>query len=222
MYPIAHFKTITHHRHLVMLYCFRAGIGWQGLGHDLSKYAPVEFISGMRLSRSQPKRCGTQSQGISYAHSPQRRNKHHIEYWIGLFQAHWDDGGDGNAIEVCGRIGVRSNRRQQGVWQNKLQRRLRIGLLYALAPSLLGPSQNRSALYRNPHDAKREWRRRHVFRAKTDDSKEQKVNTPAKPNVCEGVFLWFTLKAAFVSRKIRRQKEVRFPIWNSGQRLSHR
>lgn len=69
MYPIAHFKTITHHRHLVMLYCFRAGIGWQGLGHDLSKYAPVEFISGMRYYQGDrsPNDAERKAKGISYA-----------------------------------------------------------------------------------------------------------------------------------------------------------
>ena len=31
MYPIRHFRTITHHRHLVRKYCFRLGLYWQGL-----------------------------------------------------------------------------------------------------------------------------------------------------------------------------------------------
>ena len=34
-----HFKTITHHRHQVIRNCFKAGIPWQGLKHDLSKYS---------------------------------------------------------------------------------------------------------------------------------------------------------------------------------------
>ena len=37
MHPIRHFITITRHRHTVIRHCFRAGIGWQGLRHDLSK-----------------------------------------------------------------------------------------------------------------------------------------------------------------------------------------
>jgi hypothetical protein len=28
--------------------CFKAGIGFQGLFHDLSKYSPTEFIPGAR------------------------------------------------------------------------------------------------------------------------------------------------------------------------------
>ena len=43
-----HFKTITRHRHQVIRNCFKAGIPWQGLRHDLSKYSPTEFLEGAR------------------------------------------------------------------------------------------------------------------------------------------------------------------------------
>lgn len=43
MKPWRHFKTITHHRLLVMINCFRIGLIRQGLSHDLSKYSPTEF-----------------------------------------------------------------------------------------------------------------------------------------------------------------------------------
>ena len=48
MKALEHFKTITHHRHLVMGYCFKLGLYRQGLLHDLSKYAPVEFLVGCK------------------------------------------------------------------------------------------------------------------------------------------------------------------------------
>lgn len=48
MHPWLHFKTITRHKLLVMHYCFRAGMYKQGLLHDLSKYAPVEFLVGCK------------------------------------------------------------------------------------------------------------------------------------------------------------------------------
>ena len=38
-----HFKTITTHKIWVMRYCFKIGLYWQGLTHDLSKYSPTEF-----------------------------------------------------------------------------------------------------------------------------------------------------------------------------------
>lgn len=43
-----HFKTITAHKLLVMKYCFKIGLYKQGLLHDLSKYAPSEFLVGAR------------------------------------------------------------------------------------------------------------------------------------------------------------------------------
>ena len=43
-----HLKTVNHHRHLVRQYCFRLGLYWQGLTHDLSKYSPVEFWAGVK------------------------------------------------------------------------------------------------------------------------------------------------------------------------------
>ena len=48
MRAIEHFKTITHHRRLVRQYCFRLGLYYQGLTHDLSKYSPSEFWRGVR------------------------------------------------------------------------------------------------------------------------------------------------------------------------------
>ena len=48
MKPWKHFVTITHHRMVVMAGCFRIGLFWQGLTHDLSKYSRVEFWNGAR------------------------------------------------------------------------------------------------------------------------------------------------------------------------------
>lgn len=48
-HPLGHFKTITKHRHKVIRNCFKAGIFWQGLRHDLSKYSPTEFIPGAKF-----------------------------------------------------------------------------------------------------------------------------------------------------------------------------
>ena len=43
-----HFRTITKHRHKVIANCAKAGILWQGLRHDLSKYTPTEFVPGVK------------------------------------------------------------------------------------------------------------------------------------------------------------------------------
>lgn len=84
IHPIKHFVTITKHRHMVITHCFRAGIGWQGLRHDLSKYAPVEFWAGAR--HYQGTRSPNEHEREIYGYSPawlhhKGRNKHHFEYW---------------------------------------------------------------------------------------------------------------------------------------------
>ena len=79
-----HFITITRHRHKVMLHCFKAGIFWQGLGHDLSKYSPEEFIPGVKYYQGfrSPNECEREQLGYSKAWMHHKgRNKHHFEYW---------------------------------------------------------------------------------------------------------------------------------------------
>ena len=44
----AHLHTVNLHRRLVRQYCFRLGLYWQGLIHDLSKYSPTEFWRGAK------------------------------------------------------------------------------------------------------------------------------------------------------------------------------
>ncbi len=83
-HPFRHFVTITRHRHCVIRHCFRAGIGFQGLFHDLSKYSPFEFFSGARYyqgSRS-PNEKERELFGYSSAWLHHKgRNRHHFEYW---------------------------------------------------------------------------------------------------------------------------------------------
>ena len=43
-----HWKTINEHKMLVLQHCFRIGLYWQGLTHDLSKYLPSELLMGFR------------------------------------------------------------------------------------------------------------------------------------------------------------------------------
>ena len=79
-----HLRTITKHRHLVMRHCFKAGIPWRGLLHDLSKYSPAEFIPGVRFyTGDRSPTAGERKQyGFSKAWMHHKgRNKHHYEYW---------------------------------------------------------------------------------------------------------------------------------------------
>ncbi len=85
MHPWAHLKTITRHRHLVCRYCFRLGLIWQGLTHDLSKYAPAEFLRGAKYYQGfrSPNDAERRANGVSLAWLHHKgRNRHHFEYWI--------------------------------------------------------------------------------------------------------------------------------------------
>ena len=84
-HPIKHYKTIRHHKMLVMKNCFRCGLYWQGLTHDVSKLAPVEFWAGAKYWQGtcSPNNAQRQAEGYSAAWLHHKgRNKHHLEYWI--------------------------------------------------------------------------------------------------------------------------------------------
>lgn len=81
---IKHFNTITKHRHKVIAHCFKAGILWQGLKHDMSKYSFEEFWQGARhyLGTRSPNEGERHTKGYSIAWMHHKgRNKHHFEYW---------------------------------------------------------------------------------------------------------------------------------------------
>lgn len=82
-----HFKTITHHKFLVMQGCFKVGLYKQGLLHDLSKYSPTEFLTGARYYQGNrsPNAAERDEKGYSEAWMHHKgRNKHHYEYWTDM------------------------------------------------------------------------------------------------------------------------------------------
>ena len=82
-----HFKTITRHRLIVCAKCFRVGLIWQGLTHDLSKYSPTEFFSGVKYYQGtrSPNTAEREDKGFSEAWIHHKgRNRHHFEYWTDL------------------------------------------------------------------------------------------------------------------------------------------
>ena len=82
-----HLRTITKHRHMVIKHCKKAGILWQGLRHDLSKYSPTEFIPGVKYytGTKSPNEGERIDKGYSVAWLHHKgRNKHHPEYWLDL------------------------------------------------------------------------------------------------------------------------------------------
>lgn len=81
---IGHLRTVHKHRAMVRKLCFKCGLYWQGLTHDLSKYSPIEFWNGVKFY------TGTRSPHLgeraAYGYSKawlhhKGRNKHHAEYW---------------------------------------------------------------------------------------------------------------------------------------------
>ncbi|MBE6541227.1 MAG: catalase [Ruminococcaceae bacterium] len=83
-----HLKTITRHKNLVMKYCFKCGIPFRGLLHDLSKYSPEEFIPGAKYyekGKRSPNAHQREVMGYSSAWMHHKgRNKHHFEYWFDI------------------------------------------------------------------------------------------------------------------------------------------
>lgn len=82
-----HFKTITHHKILVMQGCFRVGLYRQGLTHDLSKYSPTEFRVGAKYYQGDRSPNSAERADIGYSTAwmhHKGRNKHHYEYWTDL------------------------------------------------------------------------------------------------------------------------------------------
>ena len=79
-----HLHTVNTHRKNVRKLCFKAGLYWQGLTHDLSKYSPSEFIPGVKYYQGD--RSPNEKERELLGYSPawmhhKGRNKHHIEYW---------------------------------------------------------------------------------------------------------------------------------------------
>ena len=64
--------------------CFRVGLYWQGLTHDLSKYSVTEFWRGARYYQGtrSPNAEEREEKGYSEAWMHHKgRNRHHFEYW---------------------------------------------------------------------------------------------------------------------------------------------
>ena len=87
-----HLKTICKHKYWVFHYCYKAGIPWRGIVHDLSKFSPIEFFESIKYYQgtSSPIDACKKKNGWSAAWLHHKgRNRHHYEYW----QDNFDNGG---------------------------------------------------------------------------------------------------------------------------------
>ena len=81
---LKHLKTIRIHRKYVRKMCFKMGIPWQGLVHDLSKYSPAELsICKYWTGKGSPHQAAREAIGYSpsWIHH-YHKNKHHHMYWL--------------------------------------------------------------------------------------------------------------------------------------------
>ena len=79
-----HLKTIHIHRKYVRQNCFKMGLFWQGLVHDLSKYSITELkIYKYYTGKKSPHQTCREQLGYSpsWIHH-YHKNKHHYQFWI--------------------------------------------------------------------------------------------------------------------------------------------
>lgn len=81
-----HLKTIRVHRKYVRKACFKMGLIWQGLTHDLSKYSFKELSIAKYYTGTRSPHAVCRDR---YGYSPSwqyhyHRNKHHWQYWLSI------------------------------------------------------------------------------------------------------------------------------------------
>lgn len=80
-----HTKTVLKHKFEVAKICFKFGLYWQGIIHDLSKFSPTEFIPSVKYYSGvrSPIEAEKEDKGYSMAWLHHKsRNKHHFWYWV--------------------------------------------------------------------------------------------------------------------------------------------
>lgn len=80
-----HLKTISTHKYYVAKYCFKFGLYWQGIVHDLSKFSPTEFWTSVKYYQGNrsPIEAEKEDKGYSMAWLHHKsKNKHHFWYWV--------------------------------------------------------------------------------------------------------------------------------------------
>ena len=90
-----HLKTVRTHRKYVCKACFNAGLYWQGLTHDLSKYSLTELkICKYYTGKGSPHQVAREELGYSpsWIHH-YHTNKHHFQFW-------WDEDEEGKIIPM--------------------------------------------------------------------------------------------------------------------------
>jgi hypothetical protein len=80
-----HAKVVLRHKYYVMRECFKAGLYWQGLLHDIGKFSIKEFFTSARYFQGtkSPIDAEKEKNGYSYAWLHHMgHNQHHWQFWI--------------------------------------------------------------------------------------------------------------------------------------------
>lgn len=92
-----HLKTVHIHRKYVRKACWKVGLFWQGLVHDLQKYSITELkIARYYTGKGSPHQVCRETIGYSPSwihHYHSRLGKHHHQHW-------YDDSEDGKIIPI--------------------------------------------------------------------------------------------------------------------------
>lgn len=84
MFYFIYFFALMRHKWYVFLECTKAGIPWQGITHDLSKFRPAEFVPYAHYWGKKPE-DRTAAEIKAYTEtvlSHKARNPHHWEWWV--------------------------------------------------------------------------------------------------------------------------------------------
>ncbi len=89
---IKHLKTIIRHKWYVGCECWKRGLYWQGIVHDLSKFSPTELIPSAMYFQGDgsPIEKEKNKKGYSIAWlNHKAKNKHHWIYWVDQVNGEW-------------------------------------------------------------------------------------------------------------------------------------
>jgi len=81
---LGHLSTIIEHKRFVRQACFKMGLYWQGITHDLSKFSIPEFWVSVKYFNGTHSPNADERRAVGYSSAwlhHQGRNKHHFEYW---------------------------------------------------------------------------------------------------------------------------------------------
>ncbi len=82
---LGHTRTVLKHKLEVAKICFKFGLYWQGIIHDLSKFSCTEFIPSVKYYSGvrSPIEAEKEEKGYSMAWLHHKnKNKHHFWYWV--------------------------------------------------------------------------------------------------------------------------------------------